>query len=365
MVQGRGFQVQHERAVGAGRLRPCQAVESLCFLDTIEVCFYNFLALFPLLFANRIGLLASFFGRGERRRRRQRCGIVFSAEAVANLLKRKLLKMYLRLFCWLAVATVLIGIVAPMTSSTVRAADNGAAAKDEGDGAAEEETSQSAVWWFLKSSGLIGLVIFGLSIYFVALVVRMFMTLQLELAVPLDVATDYRTKVQQNNFQAAYDSVRNSDSFLGRVVAKGIEHLPNGLPEARTAMERTGDAETVRMEKQISMMAVLGTLGPMIGLIGTLKGMIASFSVIAMSGVSLKASEVAGGISEALLLTFEGVSLSVPAIYFFAFFRNRIATISTDAMLEADDLLHLFFRSGRGRTTTPQSPTIQTSPQRV
>ena len=65
----------------------------------------------------------------------------------------------------------------------------------------------------------------------------------------------------------------------------------------------------------------------MIGLLGTLKGMIASFSVIACSGTQLKASEVAGGISEALLLTFEGVALSVPAIYFFAIFRNRVVDV--------------------------------------
>jgi biopolymer transport protein ExbB len=100
---------------------------------------------------------------------------------------------------------------------------------------------------------------------------------------------------------------------------------------------------------------VLGTLGPMIGLIGTLKGMISSFSVIAMSGVMLKAAEVASGISEALLLTFEGVSLSVPAIYFFAFFRNRVALITMDGMVEADDLINLFFRSGRSRGMTPAS----------
>jgi biopolymer transport protein ExbB len=118
-------------------------------------------------------------------------------------------------------------------------------------------------------------------------------------------------------------------------------------------MERIAEFETVRMEKQISIMAVLGTLGPMIGLIGTLKGMISSFSVIAMSGVTLKASDVATGISEALLLTFEGVSLSVPAIYFFAVFRNRVALITMDALVEADDLINLFFRSGRSRPAAP------------
>ena len=91
---------------------------------------------------------------------------------------------------------------------------------------------------------------------------------------------------------------------------------------------------------------------PMIGLLGTLKGMIASFSVIALSDVQLNASEVAGGISEALLLTFEGVALSVPAIYFFALFRNRVAAISVDTMLKADEFLRHFGLATRKKATS-------------
>jgi biopolymer transport protein ExbB len=250
---------------------------------------------------------------------------------------------------------------APLVSAS-RAAEEAepppaaAAAGAAADAKPAEPEIESAIHWFVRCSGLIGLFIFGLSVYFVAVVIRLFTTLKVEVAVPTEVRGLFREQLAQGNLQGAYETVRSSESFLGRVVAKGIEHLPNGLAEARHAMERTGEAETVHMEKQISMMAVLGTLGPMIGLIGTLKGMIASFGVIARAGVALKASEVAGGISEALLLTFEGVSLSVPAIYFYAFFRNRIATISTDAMLEADDLLHLFFRSGRPRQTAAAAP---------
>jgi biopolymer transport protein ExbB len=80
--------------------------------------------------------------------------------------------------------------------------------------------------------------------------------------------------------------------------------------------------------------------------------MISSFSVIAMSGVTLKASEVAGGISEALLLTFEGVALSVPAIWFFSVFRNRVSHLSVNAMLQADELLRQLSQAVRGKTTS-------------
>src|SRR4029079_7225335 len=100
----------------------------------------------------------------------------------------------------------------------------------------------------------------------------------------------------------------------------GMVALSAGLGEARESMDRMGEAITVEMEKRISMLAVVGTLGPLIGLLGTLKGMISSFSVIAIGDTQMKASEVAAGISEALVLTFEGVILSVPAIYFFALF---------------------------------------------
>ena len=87
--------------------------------------------------------------------------------------------------------------------------------------------------------------------------------------------------MEQRDFKGIFNVVKEDDSFFSRVLVTGITELPNGLSEAREAMERVGDMITTEMEKKISMMAVLGTLGPMIGLLGTLKGMIASFSVIA------------------------------------------------------------------------------------
>jgi biopolymer transport protein ExbB len=77
--------------------------------------------------------------------------------------------------------------------------------------------------------------------------------------------------------------------------------------------------------------------------------MIASFSVIAMSGHGLDPAKVAKGISEALLLTFEGVALSVPSIFFFAIFRNRVSLIATEAGMEADQFLRHFAHAARAK----------------
>ncbi len=228
-------------------------------------------------------------------------------------------------------------------ASIVMAADGDAAAK----------TPENFLVWVARTSGLIGVVILLLSIYFVATVVRLFLEIREPVAAPPELLQACDDLIAAKDFKELYKVVKASDSFLGRSLATGISELPNGLPEARESMERTADAATGEMEKMISMLAVLGTLGPMIGLLGTLKGMIASFGEIARSGVKLEADKVAEGISEALLLTFEGVALSVPAIFFYAVFRNRITTISTNTTLVADQLLRRLWHSAKWKAASP------------
>ena len=216
--------------------------------------------------------------------------------------------------------------------------------------AAPESGGESVVMWLIKTSGMIGAVILVLSIYFVATVTRLFIEMRQQVASPPELVNNLMEMLQRREFKEIYATVKEDTSFISRLLSTGISELPNGLAEARDAMERVGEAVTVDMEKKISMLAVLGTLGPMIGLLGTLKGMIGAFSNIAMSDVQLKASEVAGNISEALVLTFEGVALSVPAIYFFAVFRNRVSTISVATVLQADEYLRHFAHAARSKS---------------
>jgi biopolymer transport protein ExbB len=207
--------------------------------------------------------------------------------------------------------------------------------------------------WLIRCSGFIGLVILLLSIYFVSTVGRLFWEMRMEVAAPPEIVSQAEGLLEQRDFKGIYNLVREDDSFFSRLLTTGITELPNGLSEARESMERLGDAITAEMEKKISMLAVLGTLGPMIGLLGTLKGMIGSFGVIARTaGSHMDQSEVARCISEALLLTFEGVALSVPAIYFFALFRNRVIYIASSVSLTADQFLRHFSHAGRAKAPT-------------
>jgi biopolymer transport protein ExbB len=191
--------------------------------------------------------------------------------------------------------------------------------------------------WAIHASGPIGLLLLLLSVYFGALVIRLFMEFRVSEAVPTALVDRLEAAIRDKKFQDAYDACKDNESFLARLVRIGIANLPNGRPEAKEAMQTTAEEVVTTLEMKISYLAIIGTLGPMIGLVGTIWGMIMSFQEIAnAAGAQPKPEKVAEGISTALFITLEGVSLSVPAIFFFAFFRNRIAQMTMEASRVAD-----------------------------
>jgi biopolymer transport protein ExbB len=226
-----------------------------------------------------------------------------------------------------------------------------AAVADGDNGVVEHQAPKSRLWWFVQSSGVIGGFIFCLSMYFVATSIRLYIELRPSELIPPQEIEQGKALVQNRDFQGLYDFLAASESLYARITRAGLEELGAGPAEAREVMDRHAEVETVDLERKISILAVLGTLGPMIGLIGTLKGMITSFAVIALSDTQMKASEVAGGISEALLLTFEGVSLSIPAIYMYSLFRNRVTVYSAEALLAADQTIRRIVQASKSPRT--------------
>jgi biopolymer transport protein ExbB len=207
-------------------------------------------------------------------------------------------------------------------------------------GAAEGATPprrENMLQWAIRASGPIGLFLLCLSVYFTALVIRLFMEYRVSEAVPTSLVEKLEAAIRDKKFQEAYDVCKDNDSFLARLVRTGIANLPNGRPEAKEAMIAMSDEIVTGLDMKISYLATIGTLGPMIGLVGTVWGMIMSFQEIATAaGAQPRPEKVAEGISTALFITLEGITLSVPAIFFFAFFRNRISQMTTEANKVAD-----------------------------
>jgi biopolymer transport protein ExbB len=189
---------------------------------------------------------------------------------------------------------------------------------------------------------VVTVVIAVMSFYLIAVVVWMAIHFRREAAIPPKLVQDIHILLEQTKFNDAYHRLAEDSSFLARVLASGVRKLPLGVSHAQRAMELANEDTTMEMEHRTTYLATVGTLGPLIGLVGTVYGMIMAFQVIALEGSSPQASQLAAGISTALYATLEGIAISIPAIFFYAVFRNRIARLSLEVGMASEPLLEQF-----------------------
>jgi biopolymer transport protein ExbB len=242
----------------------------------------------------------------------------------------------------LAFISIVLGLLLLLPGPRpVVAQESGRVAADSADSGRGKET-KSFFWWMYEASGPIGLVILVMSFYLIALIAWMAMEYRRSVALPDRLLREVADLLALKQYTEAYQKLVESPSFLGRVLSAGVRKLPSGQAPAQRAMELANDDATMAMEHRTTYLATVGTLGPMIGLVGTVYGMILSFRVIATAGGSPQASQLAAGISTALFATLEGIALSIPAIFFHAMFRNRIARLSLEVALAAESLLEQF-----------------------
>ncbi|HEY1067058.1 MAG TPA: MotA/TolQ/ExbB proton channel family protein [Pirellulales bacterium] len=242
----------------------------------------------------------------------------------------------------------LIALAAVMfmyTSPSFFAGLNVAGAQEE---AAEEVVEGEAIEqksylvWMIESSGPIGAILLVLSFFSVALTARALMELRRSVVVPPELINAFEEKLAAKQYQEAYDLAAGGDSFLARVMAAGLRRLTYGYNEAVDAMQKVGEDESMRMEHRLAWLAIIGTIGPLLGLVGTVEGIIQSFRVIAQSDSTPKPSLLAEGISTSLFNTFEGLSVAILALIAFMTLKNWAARLTLDVELASDRLMHRF-----------------------
>jgi biopolymer transport protein ExbB len=200
---------------------------------------------------------------------------------------------------------------------------------------------------FLDSLGWVFGPLLGLvSICLFAFVVLLMLDLRMSVIIPPGFVEEFTDTVNKRQFKQAFDLARNDHSYLGRVLTAGMSRLQYGLEDAREASMNMLDSIKSSKEQLNSYLSVIGTLGPLLGLVGTVFGMILAFMSMGKGG-AINAPELAGSISKALCITLAGVGLAVPAIFFNAFFKNRITHVAMDCGNIADDLLTQMYHNSK------------------
>ena len=100
--------------------------------------------------------------------------------------------------------------------------------------------------------------------------------------------------------------------------------------------------EAIKLQQKIGYLSLIGNIAPMMGLFGTVSGMITAFQTIAEKGASVTPADLAGGISQALVTTFLGLFVAIPTMIAYFFFRNKVVRITLEIHAIADDLVERF-----------------------
>ncbi|GBD37360.1 Biopolymer transport protein ExbB [bacterium HR36] len=214
--------------------------------------------------------------------------------------------------------------------------------------AAEQTTSgsdlASSIIHFLFTS-VTGWVLIGIYFFFVGMMVWLLMDVRGGAMMPTDLVEAVEDTIAKRQFKQAFETVKAESSFFARVLTAGMTRLQHGLEEARDAVHAMLDNLRAKKKGMVGYIAIVGTIGPLIGLVGTVSGMIQSFGELGRGGTPDPA-KLADGISHALNATLVGIFLSCLAIPAYTFFNNRLDRIINDISLMVDDLLvQMYFAS--------------------
>ena len=217
-------------------------------------------------------------------------------------------------------------------------------------GAVAPSSSDSQVvrtWWdTVVDGGPVGFIIIAMSVVAVALCIVHFFQIRKSALMPSSqlVEIDQRLKSGDIEGATAYCLEPMNDSFLTRVMGAGLSRYQAsafGVFEIKNTIEEAGQDQAARLYRSTDGLGVIGTISPLLGLLGTVVGMVGAFDSMSLSGGS-NSEQLAANISMALVTTLMGLALAIPCVALFTWFRNRIDSLASEAGREVERLvLHL------------------------
>jgi len=242
-------------------------------------------------------------------------------------------------------ATPAAGAEATVGAGGAAATPATAAAAEPGKKAAvtpDVEEQEINFFSLLARGGVIGWTIVALSFVTLALVLENFVTIRREKFVPPDVLGELEELFEKQEYDAALELCEVERSLLTNVVGSGLAKLNAGWTQMENAMSESADEVSTGLYQKVGYLNLIGNLSPMLGLLGTVVGMVNAFMVIATSSDNPKPDELARGIYQALITTVEGLIVAIPALAAYFFFRNRVAKLLLEAGAVTGELMERF-----------------------
>ncbi len=206
---------------------------------------------------------------------------------------------------------------------------------------AETAESGMTLWQIIRAGGEIMLVLALLSIAGLSLIIYYFLTIKPDRMIPLDFLDRTLKLLEDKKFEDAKKTCEDNSNLLSDILLAGLARLGREKVIIKEAMQDEGRRNVDDLWQKLSYLADVAVISPMVGLLGTVLGMIQAFNVIAFQTGAVKPILLAGGISKAMVTTATGLIIAIPCMIFHAYFRGKVQNLSSRLENISTDMFHL------------------------
>ena len=233
-------------------------------------------------------------------------------------------------------------------SNVAVAQEDNVPAADAGNAKQEAKSKDvSVLGWLIEALGWLYILVFlALSFVMVGLVIINILAARRDHVCPQTLIDGFESLLDEKKYQDAYELAKTDGSFLGNVLSSGLAKLSSGYDHAIEAMQEVGTEENMKIQHRLSYLALIGNIAPMVGLLGTVDGMVRAFFEIATAGGTPDADKLADGIAKALVTTLVGLLIAIPAIAAFTILRNRFEQLELEVGINSGNLMGRFEKVG-------------------
>jgi biopolymer transport protein ExbB len=210
------------------------------------------------------------------------------------------------------------------------------------DAAADSSDGAITVMKIIKWGGIVGGVVILMSIAMVALIIEHFVSIKREKIVPPEVIDEIEALFEEEEYQDALELCEQEQNYLTNMLAAALPKLNAGFDVMEEIIEEQHHIESTKLYTKVSYLSLIANLAPLIGLFGTVLGMVGAFNEIVKLGPAVTPKDLANGVQQALITTLFGLVVAIPALTFFFIFRNRVTRITWEIRAIAEDLIERF-----------------------
>lgn len=200
------------------------------------------------------------------------------------------------------------------------------------------------------------------SVVAVTLIIQAFLRARRAVLLPEESTAEIERLINEKQYRELIDFTETDDSFVSQSLNPALKRAP-GFADMREALETSVADQTAEEFRRLEYINILANVGPLLGLLGTVIGIMDAFLEMRKAGGTADVSALAGGISTALGTTMLGLMLAIPALVAYGILRNRVDRLTTEGALLSEEFLLMIKPDNRGGGATAPAPRPVAAPR--